>query len=140
VGSLLEQPVVFDVAAHRATPLDQVLGRGWSLVGVDTDEAAWAAAVATPLVDLDPRLVSVGLDDVSPPLIPGRRAISDYDGRLQAVFAFSRGQFLLIRPDRVIAAEFAPGQTAEIAAAIAKWQTSRVPAQPGSSATNALSI
>jgi 3-(3-hydroxy-phenyl)propionate hydroxylase len=140
VGSLLEQPVVFDVAAHRAAPLDQVLGRGWSLVGVDTGDAAWAAAVATPLVDLHPRLVSVGLDDVSPPLIPGRGAISDYDGRLQAVFAVSRGHFLLIRPDRVIAAEFAPGQTGDVAAAIATWQADRTPAQPRPPATNALSI
>jgi 3-(3-hydroxy-phenyl)propionate hydroxylase len=140
VGSLLEQPTVFDVGAHRAAPLDEVLGRGWSLVGVDTDDPAWAVALATPLVDLHPRLVCVGLDDVSPPLIPGRRAISDYDGRLQSVFAFSRGHFLLIRPDRVIAAEFAPGQTADVAAAVAKWQTGRVPAHARSSATNALSI
>jgi 3-(3-hydroxy-phenyl)propionate hydroxylase len=138
-GSLLEQPVVFDVGAHRAAPLDEVLGRGWSLVGVDTDEAAWAGTLATALVDLCPRLVSVGLDDVSPPLVPGRSSVSDYDGRLQLVFGPSRGHFLLIRPDRVIAAEFAASETAGVAAAVANWQADRVPAEPRPPATTALS-
>jgi 3-(3-hydroxy-phenyl)propionate hydroxylase len=139
VGSLLEQPVVFDVGAHRAAPLDQVLGRGWSLLGVDTDEAGWAATLATPLVDLRPRLVSVGLDDISPPLVPGRSSVADYDGRLQSVFGSSRGRFLLVRPDRVIAAEFAAGRTAAVAAAVATWQADRVPAQPRPPATPSLS-
>jgi 3-(3-hydroxy-phenyl)propionate hydroxylase len=139
VGSLLEQPVVFDVGAHRAANLDQVLGRGWSLLGVDTAEAAWGATLATPLVKLQPRRVSVGLDDVSPPLVASRSSIADYDGRLQTVFGGSRGHFLLVRPDRVIAAEFAPSQTAAVAAAVARWQPDRVPADPPPAAINALS-
>ncbi len=137
VGSLLEQPVVFDVGAHRAAQLDQVLGRGWSLLGVDTDQAAWAVALASPLVNLRPRAVSVGLDDVSPQLVPGRSSIADYDGRLQTVFGSSRGHFLLVRPDRVIAAEFAASQTAAVAAVVATWQADSVEPEPAP-APNAL--
>jgi 3-(3-hydroxy-phenyl)propionate hydroxylase len=138
VGSLLEQPVVFDVGAHRAVKLDEVLGRGWSLLGVDTDEVAWAAILATTLVDLQPRLVSVGLDDVSPPLTPGRSSIADFDGRLQTVFGASRGRFLIVRPDRVIAAEFAPNRTAAVAGVVAKWQADRAPAESRPPATTTL--
>jgi 3-(3-hydroxy-phenyl)propionate hydroxylase len=83
-------------------------------------------------------LVSVGLDDVSPPLTPGRSSIADFDGRLQTVFGASRGRFLIVRPDRVIAAEFAPNRTAAVAGVVAKWQADRAPAESRPPATTTL--
>jgi 3-(3-hydroxy-phenyl)propionate hydroxylase len=123
VGTLIEQPLVFDIGHHRPALLDEVLGTGWSLLGVDVEDDAWARCELAPLTRLAPQLVDVGVDERAPLIAPDRRAISDMDGRLEELAMSVRGRFLLIRPDRVICADFSPVEAAAVASDIARWQT-----------------
>ncbi len=122
VGTQLEQPRAFDVGAYRQVLLDEVLGTGWSLLGVDVTPDAWAGCDLPAFGRLSPRRVDVGLDDRAPVPGAGRQAINDLDGRVQEQFAPARGRFLLVRPDRVVAAEFLPADTGAMADALAAWQ------------------
>jgi 3-(3-hydroxy-phenyl)propionate hydroxylase len=124
VGRVIDQPRVFDVTAHRKVLLDEVTGPRWALLGIETSSRDWeriGKGVLSALIDVR---VDVGLDDHTPELAPDRRAITDLDGGLQRSFASSRGRFLLIRPDRVVAASFPPSGAEVSEQAIADWMPS----------------
>ena len=108
VGRMLPQPDVIDEAG-QIRKLDDVLGAGFSLLGVDTDGAAAFAQAGSPFWDrLDATRV------VLAPTVPASRPDAEFtavgmsDGALPARFARYRGKILLVRPDRYVAAAFAP--------------------------------
>lgn len=113
VGAPLPQPRVLHGPDHRVTRLDDVLGPGWSLLGIDVPDDAWPGTglPATTRVD-------VALDDRAPRRRPGRAGIADADGRLQQLCAGLAGQFVLVRPDRLVAAVFPPAQAERVSAAL----------------------
>ncbi len=118
VGIPIGQPLVFDTGTHTMCRLDEVLGAGWSLLGVEVAETDWAAA--TPLlraIAVDPVQITIG------ELLPhtGRRVLIDVDGALVREFTEYTGRFVLIRPDHFVAAAWLPGDSADIATRVLSW-------------------
>ncbi|MFT3797137.1 bifunctional 3-(3-hydroxy-phenyl)propionate/3-hydroxycinnamic acid hydroxylase [Microbacterium sp.] len=103
-GTSIGQPSVFDFDRRATTPFDDLLGTGWALIGVGLDADQPWAGVAELFPALTPRLVDVPLDDTVRDRPPGVTVTIDLDGRLYAEVDAARGRFLLVRPDRVIAA------------------------------------
>lgn len=120
VGTPIAQPRVFDTDQHRPRMLDEVLGSGWALVGVGLSPDDWrsvdglrtvtgACALHVPIGD---HLPSIGL---------GVTVLLDLDGGLSRELEEHLGFFLLIRPDRVIAAVWAPAESARVQAEVGDW-------------------
>lgn len=112
-GHVIGQPLVFNTATRTSNRLDEVVGDGWVLYGVDIDPAHWdqAGALAArfgatrwhvPFADTQPR--TAGVDGV----------LIDLDGGLYREFESFRGKFVLQRPDHFTAAIFAPAELAGI--------------------------
>jgi 3-(3-hydroxy-phenyl)propionate hydroxylase len=110
VGTLLPQPQVLTTPDLRPQLLDAVLGESFALLGVNVPAAAWTGLEFGGLVHEDGpvRALDVVLDDRLPRPAPGRRAIADADGNLQAALNAARGRFVLVKPDRYIAAAVTP--------------------------------
>jgi 3-(3-hydroxy-phenyl)propionate hydroxylase len=110
VGTLLPQPRILTTPDLRPRLLDEVLGESFALLGVDVPASAWTGLEFGGLVHEDGpvRAVDVALDDRLPRPAPGRRAIADADGDLQAALGAARGRFVLVKPDRYIAAAVTP--------------------------------
>jgi 3-(3-hydroxy-phenyl)propionate hydroxylase len=115
-GTLLPQPKVLVPPSLRAQPLDEVLGDQLSLLGVDIPPAAWAAVPDWPV-----RRIDVVLGDRLPRSRDDRLAIADADGRLETALASARGRFVLLKPDRYVAAVFAAADTPHMAAALRRY-------------------
>jgi 3-(3-hydroxy-phenyl)propionate hydroxylase len=115
IGTPLRQPRVLRAPRHEVTRLDDVLGRGWSLLGIGVTEADWATATARTGLP-DATRVDVCLDDRAPRDHVGRTGIADADGRLDALFAQLTGHFVLVRPDKLVAAVFTPDRAGRVAA------------------------
>jgi 3-(3-hydroxy-phenyl)propionate hydroxylase len=113
VGAPLPQPLVLHGPEHRLTRLDDVLGPGWSLLGIDVPDGSWPAGGLPAATRID-----VALDDRAPRPRPGLAGIADADGRLQRYCAGLAGQFVLVRPDRLVAAVFSPAQATRVSAAL----------------------
>jgi 3-(3-hydroxy-phenyl)propionate hydroxylase len=63
VGTVVAQPRVNSADRPRVVLLDEVLGDGWSLLGVDLSPADWHELTAHPGVrQLDARRVAISLD------------------------------------------------------------------------------
>jgi 3-(3-hydroxy-phenyl)propionate hydroxylase len=106
-GSLVMQPRVVDDEGGIVL-LDDVLGTGFALLGLDV-----APGVLDGLKDpvwsrLCPARVQVTLDDRLPARRPGP-SVADADGVLAQQLASLRGKVVLLRPDRFVAGAFAPG-------------------------------
>lgn len=114
-GRELPQPRVLVPPGLRPQRADTVLGDGFAIVGVDVDPAQWSQVRAA----FDGRLRAVAVDvvlgDRIPQSAPGRVCVADADGALEAALAPARGAFLVIRPDRYVAAVFAAGEAAGVA-------------------------
>ena len=123
VGLQIGQPKVFSFEEHQQVLLDRVLGVGWALIGVAVEPGDWQAADA--LRGLDPALVHVPFDDTVVDCGPAVRIAIDLDGRLYDEFASARGHFVLLRPDRFVAAVVRPQHVAELGARTAGWVPSR---------------
>lgn len=97
------QPRVYDTATARTRMLDDVLGAGWALLGVDVPAAVLAEATeqAAPLA---PVVAAVPGDDRLPRATGGGRVLVDLDGGLDRETAPHRGRVVLLRPDRFVAA------------------------------------
>ena len=101
------QPRVYDTATGRTRMLDDVLGAGWALLGVDVSTRALAEA-AERVAALEPVVAHVPGDDRLPRGAEGLRVLVDLDGALDRETAPYRGRIVLLRPDRFVAAAWAP--------------------------------
>jgi 3-(3-hydroxy-phenyl)propionate hydroxylase len=117
-GVAIGQPLVFDATDHRIRRLDEVLGAGWALLGVGVGEACWAATepVATALAAT---CVEIGPDEHLPRTT--RRLLLDVDGALGREFAPYRESFVLLRPDRVVAASWRPEDSPAFVERVLDW-------------------
>jgi 3-(3-hydroxy-phenyl)propionate hydroxylase len=119
-GSAIAQPRVFDMESFRIVLLDEVLGADWSLIGVDVSPDDWDLVQS---IAIEARAVTVHVP--APEQLPGSpgadHSVVDFDGRLDREFHASAKHFLLVRPDRVIAAEWLPSDTVSIAESISSW-------------------
>ncbi|TDD40152.1 bifunctional 3-(3-hydroxy-phenyl)propionate/3-hydroxycinnamic acid hydroxylase [Actinomadura sp. KC06] len=118
VGTLLPQPRVLVPPSLRPRLLDEVLGDGMALLGTgvgpdDWDRVASALPAPPAIAHID-----VALGDRLPRPHDERQAIADADGRLEAALAGTRGRFVLVKPDRYIAAVFSAAQAAQVATAL----------------------
>lgn len=119
VGTAIGQPTVFDLGAHTSTKFDDLIGNGWAVVGVgidaDIDGVSWGR-VTEAFDFLAPRYVDVPLDDTIHTRRHPIRIALDLDTRLYAEFDTARGRFVVVRPDRVVAAVTDPAAVAAVAA------------------------
>lgn len=113
VGSPLDQPQVL-YPNGDTTRLDAVLGTGFTILGVDVTQDDWAIAEAA-LTGLPHDRVSIVLGDRRPRSNAVPRAVGDADGELEALLGAVAGRFVLLRPDRYVAAVF-PADRAEFTA------------------------
>jgi 3-(3-hydroxy-phenyl)propionate hydroxylase len=124
-GSAIAQPRVFDMESSRIVLLDEVLGVGWSLIGVDVSRGDWDLVQS---IAVHARAITVHVP--APEHLPGAsgaaHTVVDFDGRLDREFQSSIGKFVLVRPDRVIAAVWSPWETTTIAESINPWFVSGV--------------
>lgn len=112
VGRLLPQPQV-SVAGGETVALDELLGDGFALIGVDIDPAALATAARTaPFARLDPALVLLTSGQPQPVAPSGVTVALDRGTMLRSAGASSR--ILLVRPDRYVLAAFDPAELATI--------------------------
>jgi 3-(3-hydroxy-phenyl)propionate hydroxylase len=131
VGRMLPQPLVFTSAEERVL-LDEVLGAGYALVGVDLDAAALDRLTDPFWEQIGARRLAIALDDRAPH--PARHPIvTDVGGPLPQELGAYAGQILLVRPDRYVAAVFPLGQEQQVAAALRRIAgTARTAASPSS--------
>ncbi|MFF0492126.1 bifunctional 3-(3-hydroxy-phenyl)propionate/3-hydroxycinnamic acid hydroxylase [Nocardia sp. NPDC004068] len=133
VGVPIGQPLAFDTADHAVRRLDAILGNGWALLGVDVDESDWAAVDS-----LTESLAATEALVVTGERLPrtARRVLIDVDGGLVREFASYTGRFVLLRPDRFVAAGWRPEHTARVVDHIRSW----LPRPATASAERALPI
>jgi 3-(3-hydroxy-phenyl)propionate hydroxylase len=105
VGRPLPQPLVL-LANGEQRRLDDVLGSGFALVRLDPPADAPTLPVwGEPWNALAPRVVNLLLGDRAPRgSAEGEIVVADIDGSLTSLLGPLRGQLLLIRPDRFVAA------------------------------------
>jgi 3-(3-hydroxy-phenyl)propionate hydroxylase len=105
VGRPLPQPLVL-LANGEQRRLDDVLGPGFALVRLDPSADAPTLPVwGEPWKTLAPRVVNLLLGDRAPRgSAEGEVVVADIDGSLTSLLGPLRGQLLLIRPDRFVAA------------------------------------
>ncbi|MFG2091609.1 bifunctional 3-(3-hydroxy-phenyl)propionate/3-hydroxycinnamic acid hydroxylase [Spirillospora sp. NPDC048824] len=117
VGGSLPQPTVLDGRGRRRR-LDDVIGRGWALLVVGAHRHDRIPAAATPFTALNPVLIRV----LPPDRVPRDGEMAEYCDLEGTIATSDRTTFLLVRPDRVIAAEFDASQARAVAdALLARW-------------------
>lgn len=123
VGTLLPQPWVIAEPSLCPQRLDGVLGSGLALLGVEVEPSEWDEVTAEAARHGLPgwRAVDVVLDDRLPVGSGQRTAIADADGALEQIMSGARGRFVLVKPDRYVAAVFASSQAAAVAADLSRW-------------------
>ncbi|BCP52218.1 3-(3-hydroxy-phenyl)propionate/3-hydroxycinnamic acid hydroxylase [Kaistia sp. 32K] len=132
VGRVLPNPaVVSDGGAEML--LDDLLGPGFALVGLDVAEAP-AGALRHPFLD-PARISRVAL---RPEGAPAPRAAEGVvtaalaDHRLSEAIAFHAGKWLLVRPDRIVAAALAPADLAAGAGHLSRLLAGEASPEPAS--------
>lgn len=98
-------PAAWVITPDGKTRLDDAIGMGFALVGIAPVEAESSLAWLEHGVwkTLQPRILTLHDDDGSPRL-PGVDGLTVVDGPLRALLAAHRGKWLILRPDRVVAA------------------------------------
>jgi 3-(3-hydroxy-phenyl)propionate hydroxylase len=129
VGLTIAQPRVFDTITHRVRMLDDVIGVGWAIVGVDVTDDDWHRVKDLESLARAVRL-HVPTADVLPRLGAAPRVIVDIDGGLNREFSDLAGSFVLVRPDRVVAAVWRPAETQVLVTHARTWFA---PSDPSSS-------
>lgn len=123
IGDALPQPRVFDLTAGTIGPLDDSLGSEWAILGVQVGAAAWESAASVATLAGAAR-IHVDVDGHNPQHLNVDRVLTDVDRGLADALRSRAGRFLLVRPDRVLAASWSPGEERQIVAAISPWFTS----------------
>ncbi|MER5439745.1 bifunctional 3-(3-hydroxy-phenyl)propionate/3-hydroxycinnamic acid hydroxylase [Streptomyces sp. NPDC002790] len=120
-GTAVGQPRAFDAGTSRVRMLDELLGNEWALIGVDVPAHAWPVArqAAAPVRAHPLHVVA----DQTLPRDTGTTLAVDVDGGLLREFAPHRGRFLLVRPDRFIAATWTPGDDEQLHTWLTRWCT-----------------
>jgi 3-(3-hydroxy-phenyl)propionate hydroxylase len=113
-GEILPQPDVLR-ADGNFVPLDEVLGPGFSLLGVDLGSSVLDRLRSSAWDRLDVRRVQLIIGE----RFPEGAAVSTDDGRLSAFLGSVRGQCVVVRPDRFVFGAFEPAAEAHF---IARWQ------------------
>jgi 3-(3-hydroxy-phenyl)propionate hydroxylase len=113
---LVQAPVLGEDGGTR--PSDDVLGTGFALLAVDVDEAALELLTQPTWSELDARRVHLRVGGLQPLRSESWRGIAVEGGALAEQLADLSGKVLLIRPDRFIAAAFAPGEAGGAEAAL----------------------
>lgn len=126
LGKALEQPRVLLPDGRTTGPLDEVLGTGFVLLGVNVTAGDWETVRDSPLAGLDATEIDVLLGDRLPRPDGPRQAVADSDGRLERLLARYPGRFLLLRPDRYVCAVLRPEQAPEVGRLLSR--TLRIPA------------
>ncbi|MEB3980134.1 bifunctional 3-(3-hydroxy-phenyl)propionate/3-hydroxycinnamic acid hydroxylase [Mycobacterium sp. 663a-19] len=125
VGVPIGQPVAFDSAAHRLGRLDDTLGNGWAILGVDISGDDWTEL--EPIVSAyDATTAVVSTRDTLPHT--AHRVLIDVDGALHRELGRYSGRFVLLRPDRFVAAAWLPSASPEISAQLLRWSAHRIAA------------
>jgi 3-(3-hydroxy-phenyl)propionate hydroxylase len=107
-GRPLPQPNVL-TDGLQSMRLDDALGEGLALLGVGVTEHDWAQVPDSWAVSR----FDILLADLLPS--PGERpALADLGGTLERALGSASGRFVLVRPDRYVAAVVAPAQVAAI--------------------------
>jgi 3-(3-hydroxy-phenyl)propionate hydroxylase len=119
-GAMIRQPRVFDMTLADMVELDDVLGEGWALLGIDVPDTAWDAATAV-VVQLHAVAVHMTLVGGMPTRGDDRRVVVDFDGSAERDFSIFSGRFVLVRPDRVVAASWEPGSGDAVLEAVLTW-------------------
>ncbi|GHD42341.1 bifunctional 3-(3-hydroxy-phenyl)propionate/3-hydroxycinnamic acid hydroxylase [Streptomyces galbus] len=119
-GTQLPQPRVLVAPSLRPSPLDEVLGPSFALLGIDVPEAAWQRVDCIRWSgSVDPiRRIDISLGDRLPPSGGTRAAVADADGSLEHALASARNRFILVKPDRYIAAVMGPDDIPAVARAL----------------------
>lgn len=118
LGLELPQPLVLMPPDLRPRRLDEVLGNDFALVGVDVTPDGWAKARDAFDGVLPYAAVDVVLGDRLPQPTSAYQSVADVDGALDAAVSPAKGSFLLVKPDRYVAAVFAPEQASNTASTI----------------------
>jgi 3-(3-hydroxy-phenyl)propionate hydroxylase len=123
VGTLLPQPWVIPEPSLRPQRLDEVLGSQLTLLGVEVEPREWDEVQASVARHGLPaaRGIDVVLEDRLPTAVGQRTAIADADGELERLMAPARGKFVLVKPDRYVAAVFAAGEIRAVASELSRW-------------------
>ena len=120
VGIPLPQPRVFDGIAHRPRMLDDIVGERWSVIGVGISAQDWECADS--IVSLSGAFtVHAPVNDLLPRGLNVSAVVVDLDDSLHRHFAPYLGKFVLVRPDRLIAAVWSPDQAPQVELGIAWW-------------------
>ncbi|MEV5177713.1 bifunctional 3-(3-hydroxy-phenyl)propionate/3-hydroxycinnamic acid hydroxylase [Streptomyces flaveolus] len=117
-GVVVGQPRVFDVEHGRVRLLDEVTGNGWALLGVGVPGDRYGTLCAA-LRPLDPIVAHVAVGERLPSSPDVPRVLVDVDGALEAEMAPYRGRYVLLRPDRFVAASWEPGGLPDLAKRLA---------------------
>ncbi|MFC4909563.1 bifunctional 3-(3-hydroxy-phenyl)propionate/3-hydroxycinnamic acid hydroxylase [Actinomadura gamaensis] len=120
-GTQLPQPRVLVPPSLHPRLLDDVLGQGLVLLGVNVRPDDWARVPSLPLTRID-----VALGDRLPSSRAERQAVADADGRLEAALAPADGCFVLVKPDRYIGAVVPPARAGLLDALLSRHLTVEV--------------
>lgn len=112
---LVQAPVVHGDGTSAS---DRILGTGFALLAVDVEEGDLTVLSQEIWSELEARRVHLRIGHLQPLRVPGWEGITVEDGPLAEQLAGFSGQFLAIRPDRFVAAVFAPVEAAAVAAAL----------------------
>ncbi|WP_103338498.1 bifunctional 3-(3-hydroxy-phenyl)propionate/3-hydroxycinnamic acid hydroxylase [Amycolatopsis sp. CA-126428] len=124
------QPRVHDTATAGARMLDDVLGRGWALLGMDVPVATLLDA-AEQVAGLEPVVALVPGDDRLPRAATELRMLVDLDSGLEREITPYRGRVVLLRPDRFVAAAWtAVAVAAGLAADLSALHLTGTPVRP----------
>ncbi|MFG2674741.1 bifunctional 3-(3-hydroxy-phenyl)propionate/3-hydroxycinnamic acid hydroxylase [Streptomyces sp. NPDC048445] len=116
IGKALDQPRIQHPDGSEPR-LDSVLGDDFALLGIDTPEDDWRSAIEA-LPSLAWRELDVVLGDRRAREGGPRRAVGDADGELERLLGPSTGSFVLLRPDRYVAAVFTAAEAHTVARAL----------------------
>ena len=123
VGSIITQPLVIPGDTLRPTRLDEVIGNGFVLLGIGVSPSDWARIPQSRWPWNITRRHDVVLDDLSPWRPHLVNAFTDADGDLQRDYEAFMGNFLLIRPDRIVAAIFTPAEVDEVIRMLSPYES-----------------